>query len=98
LLLLLVALVFAGVALDASRAPDRQLTTAMAVGSIHLYQRTASPILDRCGLRCRFTPSCSQYAEAALRKHGILAGSWRALRRVVRCGPWTPAGTIDPAE
>ena len=97
-LALLVVVLVTIIGLDASRAPERQLTTAVAVGAIHLYQRTASPILDRCGLRCRFTPTCSHYAETVLRTHGIIGGTWRAARRIARCGPWTPAGTVDPPD
>ncbi len=93
----LVALL-AGVALDASRAPERQITAAIAVATVHAYQRTISPLLERCGVGCRFTPTCSRYAEAVLRKHGIARGAWLAVKRVVRCGPWTAAGSIDPAE
>ena len=96
--LLLAAALVAGAGLDASRAPDRQLTTKVCVVAIHAYQRTLSPLFDRCGLQCRFTPTCSRYAETSLRKHGILGGGWRALRRGARCGPWTPMGTHDPAE
>jgi putative membrane protein insertion efficiency factor len=95
LAVLFVALLVAGVGLDASRAPERQWTTALAVRAIHVYQRTLSPALGACGLGCRFTPTCSRYVEAVLRTHGIVAGSWRALGRIIRCGPWTPAGTVD---
>jgi putative membrane protein insertion efficiency factor len=95
-LLLTALVVFAvAVALDASRVPERQWTAALAIRAIHVYQRTLSPALDACGFKCRFTPTCSHYAEASLRKHGIIAGGWRALKRVARCGPWTPAGTVD---
>ena len=59
---------------------------------IRLYQLTVSPLL---GPRCRFYPSCSQYALEALRAHGALAGSWFALRRLLRCHPWHPGG-YDP--
>lgn len=45
--------------------------------------------------RCRFTPSCSEYALAALRRHGALAGSWLALKRIGRCHPWGGCG-YDP--
>ena len=94
----LVAVFVAVVGLDASRAPEHQWTAALAVRAIHVYQRTLSPALGACGLRCRFTPTCSRYAEAVLRTHGIVAGSWRAIGRIVRCGPWTPAGTVDPPK
>jgi putative membrane protein insertion efficiency factor len=45
--------------------------------------------------RCRFHPSCSQYALDALSLHGALRGSWLALRRIGRCHPWGGSG-IDP--
>lgn len=59
---------------------------------IHGYQRCLSPLL---GQRCRFWPSCSCYAEQALRQHGLWRGSWFVLRRLSRCHPWHPGG-IDP--
>jgi putative membrane protein insertion efficiency factor len=83
-------------ALDACRAPERQWTTAFAIGAIHGYQRTLAPRFAAAGLKCRFTPTCSHYAEEVLRRHGIVVGGWRALARITRCGPWTPAGTVDP--
>ncbi len=96
--MLVLACLAAGVGLDASRAPGRQMTTAVAIRAIHLYQRGVAPVLDRHGMRCRFTPTCSRYAEASLRRHGIIGGGWRSLRRLARCGPWTPMGTSDPPE
>jgi putative membrane protein insertion efficiency factor len=45
--------------------------------------------------RCRFHPSCSQYALEALELHGALRGSWLAMKRVGRCHPWHDGG-IDP--
>ena len=45
--------------------------------------------------RCRFHPSCSQYALEALSLHGAGRGTWLALRRVGRCQPWHEGG-IDP--
>jgi putative membrane protein insertion efficiency factor len=45
--------------------------------------------------RCRYEPSCSQYALEALEQHGALRGSWLAVRRVGRCHPWGGAG-YDP--
>ncbi|MGB8694188.1 MAG: membrane protein insertion efficiency factor YidD [Steroidobacteraceae bacterium] len=59
---------------------------------IRAYQRVLSPLL---GPRCRFYPSCSQYALEALEIHGLLSGSWLALRRLGRCHPLHPGG-IDP--
>jgi len=94
--LLVAAVVVAVLALDLARAPERQVSARVLVASIHLYQATLSPLLARAGTRCRFEPSCSHYAEGAIRKDGALVGSARAAWRVLRCGPWTPAGTVDP--
>ena len=45
--------------------------------------------------RCRFHPSCSQYALEALTLHGAGRGSWLAVRRIGRCHPWHDGG-LDP--
>jgi putative membrane protein insertion efficiency factor len=44
---------------------------------------------------CRFTPSCSAYALAAIARHGAWTGTWLALKRVARCHPWGGCGE-DP--
>jgi putative membrane protein insertion efficiency factor len=56
------------------------------------YKRFISPLL---GPRCRFHPSCSQYAMEAIARHGNLRGGWLALRRLVRCQPLCDGG-VDP--
>ena len=68
---------------------------ALALGSIHIYQRALAGPAAWIGLRCRFTPTCSRYAEIAIARNGPVRGGWRALKRVARCGPWTPRGTRD---
>lgn len=80
-------------ALDLVRAPEKQLSARALLAGIDLYQATLS---GRLGVRCRFEPSCSRYAEAVIRRDGALIGSLRAVHRLGRCGPWTPAGTYDP--
>jgi uncharacterized protein len=47
------------------------------------------------GNQCRFHPTCSSYAEEAVRQHGTLRGAWLSARRIGRCHPWHPGG-IDP--
>lgn len=59
---------------------------------IRAYQILLSPLL---GPRCRFHPSCSQYALEALQRHGPVKGGWLALRRISRCHPLN-AGGHDP--
>ena len=95
-LLIVAAALVLVVGLDLVRAPSRQISARGLVGAIHLYQATLSPRLGAAGVRCRFEPSCSHYAEGAIRKQGALIGSARAAWRILRCGPWTPAGTYDP--
>jgi uncharacterized protein len=67
----------------------------IALGSIHLYQRAGAPIASRIGLRCRFTPTCSRYAEVMITRQGVMRGGWKALKRIASCNPWTPPGTRD---
>jgi putative membrane protein insertion efficiency factor len=59
---------------------------------IRIYQWTVSPLL---GPRCRFYPSCSQYALEAVQRFGVLKGGWLAVVRVGRCHPWQLGG-FDP--
>jgi putative membrane protein insertion efficiency factor len=79
-----------------SRPPSVQWSARALVAAIHLYQATLSPHLAEAGVRCRFRPTCSHYGEGAIRKYGTVVGSLRTLWRIARCGPWTPAGTVDP--
>ena len=91
-----VALLAAGLVFDLSRPPAQQWSAKALLGAIHLYQHTLSPTMPLIGVQCRFKPTCSHYAEGAIRKDGALVGSARAVWRVLRCGPWTPQGTVDP--
>ena len=88
-------ILFIAIALDLRRPPSAQWSTAAAVGSIHLYQATLSPIYAKLGVQCRFTPTCSHYGEAVVKKFGVMRGGWMAAKRILRCGPWTPMGTVD---
>lgn len=69
------------------------LPRRFAIAFIRLYQLTISPML---GPTCRFAPSCSHYAQACLRDHGLLRGSWLTLRRLSRCHPFHPGGYDPP--
>jgi putative membrane protein insertion efficiency factor len=69
-----------------------RLLSLPLIALIKLYQWIISPYI---GPKCRFTPSCSQYAVEALRKHGILKGLWLSAKRISRCHPWGGHG-YDP--
>jgi len=83
-------------AVDLARPPAAQLSARAMLATIDLYQATLSPRLSELGARCRFQPTCSHYGEAVIRRHGALVGTAKAAWRILRCGPWTPAGTEDP--
>ena len=89
-------IVIVAIALDLRRPPSAQWSTAAAVGSIHLYQATLSPIYAKLGVQCRFTQTCSHYGEEAVKKYGLAKGGYLATKRILRCGPWTARGTVDP--
>jgi uncharacterized protein len=56
------------------------------------YRRFVSPLLPP---RCRFAPSCSEYALTAVAEHGAARGLWLAVKRIARCHPFNPGG-YDP--
>jgi putative membrane protein insertion efficiency factor len=90
-----IAIFLIAITLDLRRPPLDQLVTRSAVGAIRIYQATLSRVYSRLGVQCRFTPTCSHYGEAVIRRFGAMRGGWMAAKRIVRCGPWTPLGTID---
>ena len=61
--------------------------------AIRFYQKRISPGLPP---RCRFIPTCSQYAVEAITKYGAAKGSWLALKRFLRCHPFYKGDMYDP--
>lgn len=59
---------------------------------IYFYRLCISPLLPPS---CRFTPTCSEYAVQAIRRHGPFKGTWLAVRRILRCRPGGGSG-YDP--
>ena len=79
-----------------SPAPRRRWATRPFVLAVRAYQIVLGPIL---GGRCRFYPSCSDYALDAYHAHGPLRGTWLTLRRLLRCHPFGGSGVdlVPPA-
>jgi putative membrane protein insertion efficiency factor len=76
--------------------PAYQPTAQVSLALIHAYQATGSKLMEAGGVRCRYTPTCSHYAEDAIGYYGTVSGVARAAGRVWRCSPWGGTG-YDPA-
>jgi putative membrane protein insertion efficiency factor len=59
---------------------------------LRVYQVLISPMYPP---RCRFVPSCSQYAIEAIERFGVIRGGWLTVKRLLKCGPWHKGG-FDP--
>ena len=69
---------------QSARAPRRAGRTL-----VKAYRYTLSPLV---GFRCRHLPTCSDYADQALERHGLWAGGWMTLARLCRCHPFGTSG------
>lgn len=72
-----------------------QVLAQPLVWLIRAYQLVISPLTPPS---CRYYPSCSAYAVTALRRFGLVRGSWLAARRLARCHPWAPGGVDHVPE
>jgi putative membrane protein insertion efficiency factor len=70
----------------------KKITTYPFILLIRFYQAAISPYTPAA---CRFSPTCSSYSLEALQVHGLLKGSWLAIRRIGKCHPWGGSG-YDP--
>jgi putative membrane protein insertion efficiency factor len=70
----------------------KRLLTTLLLLPVYFYKYCISPLTPPA---CRFTPTCSEYAVQALKKHGPLKGLWLAVKRISRCHPWGGSG-YDP--
>lgn len=79
---------------DTAHDPARTVTVPARLLMLPIagYRKFISPLL---GPRCRFAPSCSEYALGALAEHGAVRGLWLAVARIARCHPFNPGG-YDP--
>jgi putative membrane protein insertion efficiency factor len=67
---------------------------AAAAAPVRAYQRLLSPALPR---RCKYHPTCSEYAVQAFKRYGVLRGLVLAAWRLLRCNPWSHGG-VDFVE
>jgi uncharacterized protein len=69
--------------------PRKSIAVALARALIAAYRMTLSPLI---GNSCRHLPTCSQYADEAIARHGLWAGGWMTLARLLRCQPFGTSG------
>ena len=89
---LLLAILFGA---DAMRPPQSQVSVRLFATSVVGYHLYLHPVTGRF-IRCRYTPTCSEYAVEAVRKYGIAKGGWMSINRVLSCRPSVKMGTSDP--
>ena len=78
--------------MEQNRSPIHRFAISVMLGFIRGYQKVLSPLL---GPSCRFHPSCSHYAVAAIERFGAAKGAWLATKRLLKCHP-LHAGGDDP--
>lgn len=75
---------------------DARRRERAASALLKVYKRTLAPIVHAGSIsRCKYLPTCSEYAYVAVVRHGWLRGGWMALRRLARCHPFSKGG-LDP--
>lgn len=93
-LLLILVVAFAPLVIHDTIAPrSREISTQSALAAIRLYQAFLSPHVPT---QCKFEPTCSRYGYASIERHGVIVGGAKTAWRILRCNPFTKAGTIDP--
>ena len=73
-------------------SPDVHIARGLARALLRAYRAALSPLI---GPACRYSPSCSVYAEEAIERWGVLRGGYLAARRLLRCHPFARGG-LDP--
>ncbi len=65
---------------------------------IEFYQKYISSYLSQmCNVHCKFEPTCSEYAKQAINKYGVFRGTWKSLKRIIKCNPFSKGG-YDPLK
>jgi putative membrane protein insertion efficiency factor len=64
---------------------------------IKKYKKYISPIFEHFGVKCKYYPTCSQYAIEAITKYGAIKGTYLSIKRILRCNPFSKGG-YDPVK
>ena len=64
---------------------------------IKIYKKIFSPIFHFLGSECKYYPTCSEYARQAIEKYGVIKGCFLALKRIIKCNPFSKGG-YDPLK
>ena len=64
---------------------------------IQFYQKRISPIIKRCGICCKYYPTCSEYTKQAILKYGSFKGIGLGMKRIIKCNPFSKGG-YDPLK
>ena len=69
----------------------------LLINIIKFYKKHISIFFEKNGVKCKFYPTCSEYAIQAINKYGILKGSIVSIKRIIRCNPFSKGG-YDPLK
>lgn len=64
---------------------------------IEKYKKYISPIFEYHGIKCKYFPTCSEYAKQAINKYGAIYGTFLAIKRFLKCNPFSKGG-YDPVK
>lgn len=64
---------------------------------IKIYKKIISPIFEKWGVQCKYTPTCSEYMVQAVEKYGAFKGSLLGVKRILKCNPFSKGG-YDPLK
>ena len=61
------------------------------------YKKYVSPIFEHYGIKCKYFPTCSEYARQAITKYGAIRGVFLSFKRILKCNPFSKGG-YDPLK